>query len=403
MLKYLLALIYFTSMAIGASSTLWATELVFWHSFSPPLSTHLAEALHTFEAKNPSISIRLVYRGNYSQLPETLAQTPDEDKPDIVQLAEYHFHTFKQKRDLYIPLEQLVDKRLLNFPPYIQGFYQQDESTCMALPFNISAGVMYINLKNWQLAGLTEADIPHTWQDLLKRLAHLKTKGFGGLSTAWPAAYIFEHYAAQAGIPLTQFGQLNLLHPAFLKRFDEFLRMSKESLYVYGGQFSDAENLFTNGTVTVFFQGACRHERIAQASAFPVDVYPLPLSDLKEPHALNIGGASLWALSTHNAEKTKAVSLLFNELLKPEVQYDWFQRTHYLPITQEGLELTLHKKSNKTPGYVALEQVLKDRSISSDGVCLAGYATLRSQLMTAIETAMIRGNMTAREALEQKR
>ena len=245
------------------TTQLFATEIIFWHSLTPPLADHLKETVSHFESQHPDVTIRLVYKGNYSQLPVALLETDPSQRPHLVQVAEYHFHTFKNLPDLYIPLDKLVDSSELNLTSYAEGFYQKKSRT-PALPFNISAGVMYINWQAWEKAGLTEKDVPRTWNQVRSALEKLRQAGFGGLSTAWPAAYFFEHYAAQADLPWVVGDEINLKHPAFTERLNDFVDLAKADLYLYGGRFSDAEDLFTTKRASVFFQGASRSEKITK-------------------------------------------------------------------------------------------------------------------------------------------
>ncbi len=390
-----------TTYFMLGTTIIWAESISFWHSFTPPLSTHLALLVNDFEKMNPQVTINLEYKGNYDQIVDELLQTPQQSYPHILQLAEYHFHSFKMRTDLYLPLEQLLKGDFLNFTPYVKGFYQHGTNRFIALPFNISAGIMYVNWTAWKAAGMGENDIPQTWDELISTLSYLHSKGLGGLSTGWPVAYIFEHYAAQIGLPLVWHDQLTISHPSFISRLEAFMQLAKSGSYIYGGQYSNSENLFTNETVTLFFQGACRFEKISLDSPFEIRTFSLPLGHTTETYALNIGGASLWALSHSNLAQYQAVGQFFNYLLDPQTQTKWYQSTHYLPTTQDGLRHILNTPLlQKTPGFTALEQVMRQRSVASDGVCLDGYASIRKQISVAIETALS-GNITAFQALHQ--
>ena len=333
-------LFFLVSLSVGRTCT--AGEIMFWHSFKDIHEQRLQQAMNQFERTNPEIKVQLVYKGCYTEAFDTFAQSVAG--PHILQVAEYQFETLRKQTDKYRAVDELISVHAKDFPLYVSGFYARDNGRIPALPFNISSGVMFINWDAWQKAGLSEWDVPKTWAAFEETLKNLQCDQGGGFSTVWPAAYIIEHFAAQCGLPLQdQEGHLDFSHPLLVKRLKNFSRLAAENYYTYGGRYSDAESLFTESKVTVFFQGANRYHTLAEKANFTIRAFPIPFDHtcVDKPYALNIGGASLWATSGHAEAVYEDIKTLFTFLLKAETQASWFEHTSYLPITNAGLQKVL--------------------------------------------------------------
>lgn len=399
-MRYLRFILFFLAL-LPTCKVGRAGEIIFWHSFTGSLEEKLKQLVRAFELTAPDVKVKLVYKGDYTQAFGAFKQAAL--KPHILQVAEYQFETLKNQPDQYRAVDELLDVKSRDFPLYVSGFYGRDDGRLLALPFNVSTGVMFINWDAWQNAGLSEQDVPKTWVDFESTLKKLRHGGVGKFSTAWPAAYVIEHFAAQCGLQLQQGPRLDFSHPALIEHLKRFSRLAAENCYVYGGRYGDAESLFTRGNVAIFLQGANRHQDLMEKSSFAIRAFPLPFDHtlVRKPYALPIGGASLWTPAGHTDAAYGEVKKFFAFLLKAETQASWFEQTNYLPTTHQGVrEVEKRRKSTEasSPGFVALSQALASRTLSSDGVHVQHYAGKRAKIMDGIES-VLSGKENARNAL----
>jgi sn-glycerol 3-phosphate transport system substrate-binding protein len=374
-------------------------EIIFWHSFTGPLESSLQEVILKFNEKS-QIKVKAVHMGHYSNLPD-IALSQDIHGPHIIQVAEYQYDRLAATHaQAFLPIDQILPLHLDSLTPYARAFYERN-GKLYGLPFNISAGVMFINWDQWLKAGLSQKDVPQTWAQMEHVLERLQKSKLGGFSTAWPVAYLFESFAAQIGTPLIINGAFQINIPTFVHRLEQFVELSKKGVYRYGGRFSDAEALFTSGDVVIFLQGANRLETLR--SNRTVRAFPLPFDNklVTRPYALNIGGASIWVKAGLSESQVSGIRLFMEYLLEPKVQADWFLKTHYLPLTNDALQKVMKLPSTPTTsGYPAILQVSAPRAAASNGVQHPLFYQIRTVIIQAIEEALS-GQSTAQEALDK--
>ncbi|MBN9564748.1 MAG: extracellular solute-binding protein [Alphaproteobacteria bacterium] len=397
-MKNIFRLIFtFFFMVLGATES-HGEDIIFWHSFTGPVESSLQEAIDGFNQKT-GIRVKAVHMGNYSQLPD-MALNDQNNGPHIVQVAEYQYDRLANQIHAFTPIDQILPLNMDKLTPYARAFYERN-GRLYGLPLNISTGVMFINWDKWLKAGLDKKDVPQTWTQMEQVLGRLQESNLGGFSTAWPSAYIFEHFAAQIGTPLLINGIFQINTPAFVERLDTFVSMAKKGLYRYGGRFSDAEKLFTSGEVAIFLQGANRFGTLS--ANFNTQVFPLPFDDSRvtTPYALNIGGASIWVKAGLTETQTSSIRSFLQYLLEPTFQENWFLKTNYLPLTNEALQrITKSSSSLVAAGYQGILQVNTSRTVASNGVQHPKFYQIRTMIIEAIEEALS-GQSTAQEALDK--
>lgn len=136
----------------------WFTSrTILWQAWAP-LYTELYPNVTVEITRIPDMGTKLV------------TAIPAGEGPDI-----YAFHNSMRSvfvvNDLTEPFpEDLFDPAfyLENYYGFQEGHFQDDQGRIRYLNYGAMAAELYVNTRMWEEAGLTEADAPKTWDDLLE-------------------------------------------------------------------------------------------------------------------------------------------------------------------------------------------------------------------------------------------
>lgn len=391
-------------------------EVRFRHSLRGDLEKALNDLVKEFN-KDASYKIVLEYGGNYSEsFPNTFKEENKEKRPHLVMISEYNTLTMQQRKNDYIPLYKLIDVEETQFVPVIKEFYSFGEpdskhSKLYSLPFNCSTAIAFYNKDMFKKAGLPDK-APETWEELEIYAEKLKAAGYVAFTTAWPAAYLLEHFSVVHNIPYaTQKNgfegnnpQLLLTSEPFVNQLKKFAEWKAKGFYIYAGRMAEqAEEKFIKQECAMLFQGPNRLSFVKD-KGFEVGVGPYPYWQKMapgEPYALNSGGTSIWILAGHSSYE--GVKRFLNYLASEQVQQKWHELTGYLPTTIKAYAHT--KGTNfyaKNPAaYMAVAQVIERRSQSlPNGIRIPNYGAAREKVIDAIENVLLH-EMPVEEALDK--
>ena len=91
-----------------------------------------------------------------------------------------------------------------DFIQSVREFYSKD-GQLMAMPFNLSAPVLYYNMDIFAKVGYTQTNFPRTWDEMEVLAKKVKKAGYDcTYTTAYPGWVLFESFLAIHGLPLTQ-------------------------------------------------------------------------------------------------------------------------------------------------------------------------------------------------------
>ncbi len=158
-------------------------ELQLWHRWAGTNAEYLQKVVDAFEAKNPDIKITVTSQpGEYFPLLQKMIAdlAAGKNPPDLF-LGGYNLMDYigsELKPDTIEDLAPTKDEyqTLRNrFSDSIWGLCDFNGQE-IGLPFAISNPVMYVNMDIFKASGLTEADIPTTWEDVKKVGEIIKAK-----------------------------------------------------------------------------------------------------------------------------------------------------------------------------------------------------------------------------------
>jgi multiple sugar transport system substrate-binding protein len=137
----------------------WHTPRInYWNAITPK-----------YTKMYPNVTFEIVQVGGEDYWKKLMAAIPAGQGPDI-----FHFHNaqhtpFTQNNlidpfpeDLFVPSYYRE-----NYVGMAEGHFMDKEGRIRYLPYGSMAADIYVNKKMWDEAGLTENDIPKTWEDLV--------------------------------------------------------------------------------------------------------------------------------------------------------------------------------------------------------------------------------------------
>lgn len=386
----------------------------FRFSLTGMLAEELNSLVQKYNQSQKEYTVVLDYGGDYSTSYTNTFSEPDlKKRPHMLMVAEYNTNTMYHRKNEYVPIHKLINVPSARFVPGAQSMYSFNDGEnslpiLYSLPFNCSTAVLFYNKNMFALAGLPDR-APETWEEIEQFCEKLKEKGIVGVTTAWPSAYMLEHFSVVHDVPFsTQVNGFDGGKPKLLIDGDLFvMHMEKiqewfqKGYYIYAGRRSeDAEQAFVKQECAMLLQGANRLAFI-QDRGFDIGVgtYPYWKKLLPDgPYAMNVCGTSIWVLAGHSSYT--GVQDFLKYLSSEEAQIYWHQRTNYIPPTLGAYDAT--KKSGfytKNPvAYAAVKQVIERGKIRlPNGLRLNNYAKARERILDGIENMIIRQKDARRE------
>ena len=166
-------------------------ELVWWRSLEGAVATALETMATEYTAKNPNVTIKVIYQGSYAALRDKLlAAAAAKQLPDVLLMGNAYWVPFARNNilevlDDYIKGPNGVD--LKDYFPFvnrgaIDGKYYQ-------LPIPVSAPLFYYNVDMVQKAGIPLPTEKWTWDEHYDTILHAVTVKEGGKVKVYGHAY----------------------------------------------------------------------------------------------------------------------------------------------------------------------------------------------------------------------
>ena len=396
------------------------TDIVFWHSMDDTLGAELATLAERFNASQHDWRIVPEYKGSYDKaLEEGLAAQRAGKGPHVMQVVEVGTASVLAQPKIYKPVYQLMaetGEKLDNrgFFPAVSSFFSDNQGRLVAMPFNTSTAVLYINRDAFRKAGLDPEQPPKTWRDVQAAAIKLTDTDTTrcGYTTDWQSWVHLENLTAWHNEPFADksngFGgldaKLNFNTILMVRHIGLLSSWVKSGLFNYYGHRNEGEAKFAAGECGLLTSSSASRAELAKSAKFDIGVSPLPYYDEFPGAPFNtvIGGASLWAMTGRKPAEYKGVAKFFAWLSRPEVQADWHQRTGYIPLTVAAYELTRKQGFyDKQPGALAAIRQLTRRTESySKGVRLGDFVKIRAVIDEELEAVWAQ-RKTPKEALDE--
>ena len=427
-------------MLVAAQPARAATEIQFWHSMDGALGEALSTLISRFNASQNDVKVVADYKGPYPDTLATgLAAAQSGKPPHLLQVWDLGTADMMASPKLFKPAFQLAAEWGLRFDreeyfPPLAAYYADASGRLLALPFNASTPVLFINRDLFFKAGVDPDKPPKTWPEMQLVLLALQKGGVTCPYTTATQAWIHLenlsalHNQAVASqnnglsgerAELLFNGRLMIRHISLLSAW------AKSDLFRFAGRSSDSRNTdehFANGECAMLTASSAAYADIVRSGRFKASIAPLPHYDdfPNAPYNTLLGGGALWTLSGHPPKEYQSVARFLAWLATPAVAAEWHQATGYVPMSR-GAYL-----ASKNAGFytrnpqqeVGVEQLRgAHQGNFAKGVRLRNFAEIRGIVdeelnrvwdggkapKDALDEAVERGNVVLRRGLPPER
>ena len=401
---------------VSAGMSIAQTEIQWWHAMGGTNGERVDKIAADFNASQSDYTVVPSYKGNYTEtMTAAVAAFRANEQPHLVQVFEVGTATMMAAKGAVYPVEKMMadagepfDKS--DYLPAVISYYQTSEGELLSMPFNSSTPVLWYNADALSAAGVAP---PKTWAEVKTAAKALVDNGMAcGVSFGWQSWVMIENFSAwhnlETGTKENGFAgfdtELTFNNDSVVARLDDIASMSEGNLFKYGGRRGDSLPMFTNGECGMWMNSSAYYGSIKSQAEFNFaqTMLPLDTSVADAPQNSIIGGATLWALTGHDAEEYKGLAKFMTYLSSADVQAWWHQETGYVPITTAAYDLSKSQGFyDSNPGTdTAIKQLsLNTPTPNSRGLRFGNFVQIRDVINEEME-ALCAGDKTAAQALD---
>ena len=325
--------------SVGFASAQEQTTVNLWHRWSGKNDEILNQCVAQFEAKNPGINIEITAKaGEYFELLQSMIAdaAAGNEKPDIF-IGGYNLLNYVANEldptnvDTLAPNADALNALYANFTPEMLALANVNNEQ-IGLPVAVSNMVMYCNMDIFKEAGLTEADIPTTWEEVAKVCETIKknTSHFG-IAIQLPDTWGDQGLIFSAGGELLSEDKtrVNFTNEGCIKALKMW-----QGLYAngYSPVATDTEQTanFNAGDIAMICTTIMKINTFGEYAKFELKVAQCPGFEGTAKH-LPAGGAAMISFSADDAKK--AAVFEFMKYMASQEGMETFTKTGYLCVT----------------------------------------------------------------------
>lgn len=384
-------------------------ELIFWHAMAGNLGEEVLALAEDFNHSQNEFVVKPVYKGSYLEtLTSFAAAFRAHQAPSMVQVFEVGTAIMLSPKGVIKPLSTIMQEQGIVLPeedfiPSVRDFYRV-KGQLVAMPFNLSAPIIYYNLDILGKVGYDETNFPKTWDEMEILAQKIKRAGYDCTYTsAYPGWILFESYMAIHGLPLFAEHPLRVAFntPQLKHHFARLKRWHELHYFRYAGREDDATILFTSSACPLLSQSSGSYNSLTALVSFKLGVANIPLDTQVSTirHANVAGGAAIWAVEGQATNHYKGIAQFFAFLARPEVQKRWHEQTGYLPLGFKGIYASI-AQSSKHPNLILARTDLQDSPLTHSLNHLGPQNQIRGINDEVLE-AMFAGLMTSSQAMNE--
>lgn len=347
-MKKMLVMVLAVTLVLSSFSIAFAEEqttLNLWHRWSGTNEEILSQCVTQFEAQNPGINIEITAKaGEYFELLQSMIAdaAAGNPKPDVF-VGGYNLLNYIANEMGPTPVDQLTtDAEALkalygNFTPEMLALGNVD-GVQIGLPVAVSNMVMYCNMDIFKEAGLTEADIPTTWEEVaaVSEIIKQKTSHYGvaiQLPDNWgDQALIF---SAGGELLSEDKTRVDFTNEGCVKALTMWQDLYKNG---YAPVATDTEQTanFNAGDIAMICTTIMKINTFSENATFDLKVAQVPgFEGLTKQ--LPAGGADMISFSTEDAKK--AAVFKFMQYMASVEGMETFTKTGYLCVTTANVPM----------------------------------------------------------------
>lgn len=315
------------------------TELVFWTRINDKFENEIA----AFEATHPDVSIKRVGIGSdYDDLQtKYIASSASGELPHVGLVSQRYGIPQLYDAGVIVPMERLMsDAEKADVYDAFWGRYTY-KGEKVALPFQVSMPVLYVNLDMLQAKGLA---IPTTWEEMMDTAQKLATDTNGdgkidvyGLGIPSDAPWYLNGFYKSNGAQVVKGDkEVNIDQPAVVKILKDIQSMASNGALA-PNQHATAKDDFKNQTVVMLLNSCAGNGSIAKGvkDRFKYAMVHLPTINGKINAPL---GGNGMAVFKSNPEM-EALSYEFVKfMISPESFSGFSLEKGYVPVTKSAMK-----------------------------------------------------------------
>lgn len=343
-----------SSLAMAAATAPVATEVRYWHAMDGALGETLSKMVERFNASQSEVRVTAEYKGPYPDtLAAGLAAAQAGKPPHILQVWDLGAADMMASPKLFKPTWQLAAEWGLRFDreeyfPPIASYYADGSGRLLALPFNASTPVLFINRDLFAKAGVDPDKPPKTWPDMQQVLLALQQGGVTCPYTSSTQGWIhLENVSALHNQPVASLNnglsgeraELLFNSRLMIRHISLLSAWAKSDLFLHAAKATDTRNTdehFVKGECALLTASSAAYADIVRSGRFKLGIAPLPHYDdfPNAPFNTLLGGGALWTLAGHPPKEYQSVARFLAWLAAPAMAAEWHQATGYVPMSR---------------------------------------------------------------------
>ncbi|HNQ70016.1 sugar ABC transporter substrate-binding protein [Mesotoga sp. H07pep.5.4] len=336
------ALLVFSLTGLGA------VTLTFWHSMSDYQKPIIDKLVADFNRSNDGIEVKAIFQGSYDETVTKLKAALLAGKgPDIAQVNIEHIQIFSKDGSLQDLTDLISNDPTLSAEDFVESFWQTiiRDGKPYALPFNISALMLFYNKDHFEAAGLDPNKPPKNWEELeeyarkltIRKSSDSRPSQYGLLWGVDTMFYQFEPLVWQNGGEIFNEDMTECIINSAegIEALETWRRWFAEGLSPADLTIDEGIQSFTMGRISMgpMTSGGIRYA--LENIPWDLGVAPLPEGKLK---ATTLGGGSLSIMSGLSEEKVKAAWTFIKWMVSEKNTLFWYEGTGYMPVLKSAMD-----------------------------------------------------------------
>lgn len=344
------------AMLLCSTVAVAATDVRVWHALSPHNKDVFEGLVKDFNRSQKDVMVKLKAFDSPDAVEAAIeAAKSRDDKPHLAQLDDHRSQNDLASRDYVQPLHALLAKHPIKDAKWFlseQNTYLRDtKNRLLAFPYMTEVPVMFYNLDAFKTAGITPPVPQRAWSGLQDQLVSLANNGSRKcpLTSDQSVSVNLENLAAVNNQPYTTSGNgLVKGTPAFqfdviyIRHLSLMISWVRSELMLKPENDFKAVERFANRECAVLFSGSGNIGLFQNSRGLNFAVSGLPYYPqvTQTPGSPFVSGSAIWAIAGHSKEHDAASAQFLEWLAQPKQAAEWYQKTGFLPLTQQAFATT---------------------------------------------------------------
>jgi sn-glycerol 3-phosphate transport system substrate-binding protein len=322
--------------------------LTFWHSMSDYQKPIIDRLVNDFNRSQNEITVKAVFQGSYDDTVTKLKAALLTGKgPDVSMVNIEHLQIFTKDGSLLDLTGLLANDPAISPEDFVDNFWTTiiRDGKPYALPFNISALMLFYNKDHFRAAGLDPDKPPRTWEEMeeyarkltIKKPSDSRPSQYGLLWGVDAMFYQFEPLVWQNGGEIfnEDMTECVINSAEGIEALERWQGWFLEGLSPIDLTIDEGIQSFTMGKISMgpMTSGGIRYA----LENIPWDLGVAPLPQNKQ-RTTTLGGASLSIMSGLSEEKVKAAWTFLKWMVSEKNTLFWYEGTGYMPVKKSAME-----------------------------------------------------------------